>query len=88
MFTGIKDAGYHHFIFMSAFMYKTISFLVHNSSVYFLFVFSNLAIMAKFGRLMTAADCDFIQRVNDIEKRDGGIALANNNLGLYLRRIT
>ena len=50
--------------------------------------FSNLAIMAKFGRLMTAADCDFIQRVNDIEKRDGGMALANNNLGLYLRRIT
>ena len=76
------------------------SFYVDNSSfcsflgaiikcIFYLFSpFSNLAIMAKFGRLMTAADCDFIQRVNDIEKRDGGMALANNNLGLYLRRIT
>ena len=28
--------------------------------------------MAKFGSLMVENDCDFIQRINDVKKRDGG----------------
>ena len=28
--------------------------------------------MAKFGKLMNHANCDFIQRVNDVVQRDGG----------------
>ena len=36
--------------------------------------FSNLAIMAKFGKLMTESDCDVIKRVQAIKKRDGGKA--------------
>ena len=28
--------------------------------------------MAKFGSMMVDNDCDFIQRINDVKKRDGG----------------
>ena len=50
--------------------HKYICELVENK--YLVFFYSKLAIMAKFGRMMLADDCDFIKVVNDVDLKDGG----------------
>jgi hypothetical protein len=50
---------------------------------YCLFLFSNIAIMAKFNSLMRASDCDFIQRINVISTRAGGEEFIQLHIYIY-----